>query len=588
MSEVKVEVAKPKAVKLGVRHTFDDKNGLYVSVHNIIINARKAGKGFKVDVAAIIEGRPVPLVAEPVLVKCKEDLLALFETLEQTAVLAEELTEVLWEDYLARWDLFVRQRRFQDAYMKIASYNLLSPKFGVYGGSNTIFGDNRPWDFTGDFHKVLLAFKNMGTITPVNKKFIENLLNKKELTGEDLFRLYTGVFGTEIGDAVEIVFANAITLRIVNRERGWVRQRPNWLLVCSNPSALKSSVVLGSIGKSRFVYKLGDITPAAILPTDPRVPSVAEKIHNKVALFPTLSMIAEKDTRVAGEIIAKFEEIYDGEVRREFATNEGGRSAFVDTGILGAITTATYEKKLRKKMVAYGSRWLIYRYEIASDDAFRISLLQRNPQFIDVVEALIALSSSLLDYGLTYIRPEWFYNGVVIGTEHAEDLKILARLLANLRIVYTRVMVRREDEEEEEHTEEAIEVLQTDVPIRSYHQLVNLVTADVLARTLPNLDAIPTVDKRAMVLATKVALGASSVEYERAIRKLLELNSAGVVPGVRELARRLGRAKTTTYRILKVLEGAGIITDSACPQIAEPYASVLEKYLFAERVDDDE
>jgi len=552
-----------------------------VGKNHIMFNISKCKDGFEIDVATVdaydVEDIDL-LLKTPLIISSRKELVNLLRQLRLSTIaeLVDEIVDEIWENYIQRWNTLIRQERFKKAFLSV-----LSPKISLNLLNTSRSGDNQPWDFTGNFHKTLLALKNMGTITSINRKFIDKLLNKKEITGEDLFRLYSEVFGEEVGDAVEVVFANALTLRIVDRQRGWVRQRPNWLLVCSDPSALKSSIVLGSLGKSRYVYKLGDITPASILPTNPKVPSVAEKIHNKIALFLTLSEIAEKDAKVAGEIIAKFEEIYDGEVRREFAINEGSRAAFVDTVILGAITTATYEQKLRKKMVAYGSRWLIYRYELSDNDVFRVARLQRFLQFNDIVEMMTRLSSTLLDYGLRSIGAEVFYNYVIIGREFRKDLETLAKLLANLRCVCIRTREKVKTREEE-HIVDEIEVIQKDTPIRSYHQLVNLVTADVIARQLPKLDATLMVDKHAMRLAAKTALGGSSVKYEKILRKLLEigLRTNNISPSLRDLAEQLGIKKTTLHRQLRVLECVGIITSTNSPRIAEPYASVLGKYLL--------
>ena len=574
-----IEIAKPKIRRLEVHHTFDDKEGLYVSVFDVILNIRRRKKWFSVDIAAVKEGKATPLIQAPVRISSRKELLTVLDSIDKTKPFAEELTNTLWEDYLSKWGLFVRQRRFHNAALRMSSFNNLIPNLGEGRGLNPIFGIKETMDFTRAFLDTFIHFKSLESSINLNKDYINEISNKKEYSGNDLFKLYSQVFGEEIGDAVEVVFANALTLRIVNREKGLAGLRPNWVMVISNPSALKSGIVLGSLSRSESVYRLGDVTPASILPTDPKVPSLVERIHNKVAIFTTLSMLAEKDPQTAGEIIAKFEEVYDGEVRRSFAVNEGERNAYVDTVILAAITTATYEKKLRKKMIAYGSRWLIYRYDLGSEEAIEIADMLRKPAFVYAVEMLKGLTSAFLTYGLKNVRTEWFYDGVIIDSEKKKDLQILGDLLAKLRIVYTRISHQNKDEEEGKE-EESLEVLQTDVPIRSYHQLQNFVAGDVLARSLPYLDSLPCVDERAMRLATKIALGASSIDYEKLITTMVKAELNGEILEQRDLAKKVGRSQTTVHRTLRVLEDVGVVTGTVNPEVAEPYASVLEKYLI--------
>jgi len=408
---------------------------------------------------------------------------------------------------------------------------------------------------------------------PIKKINLSKKLEEK-LTLQDTFNIVSQIYGKELGELLEVIVSNALTLKLVMREQGYTMMRPNWLLIITPPSGLKSTM-LKFLMKSPYVIDLGDISAASLLPADPEQQSVIEKIHGKVTLFPTLSRIAEKDPKEAGQILSILESVYDGKFRRD--TAYGSRETIVDTVIIGALTDEVFEEKFLKPMIAYGSRWLIYRYSIEDKKALKIGEMLTNRLMERGYVALQETISKLFTIALEKLD-RYDFDAVQFSNTQKSDLKKLAQLLAKLRVAYHRRRGQIEDPDTGKiiYVDE-IEVTQTDIPIRSYLQLYNFVRANTLIRQVPEVLRMPRVDKHAMCLATKLAIGSTSSIISKIIKYLLKHHDESI--GQNNIAEELKISRSTVRRNLAVLHKIDIITDTTCPRLSETYYKILKKYL---------
>jgi DNA-binding transcriptional ArsR family regulator len=325
------------------------------------------------------------------------------------------------------------------------------------------------------------------------------------------------------------------------------------------------------------------VTKASFLPADPAQEPLISKMHNKVTLIPTLSIIAEKKPDEAKEILAILERIYDGEYRR--GTAKGARGEIVDTVIIGALTTEVFENTFLRKMLAYGSRYLIYRYTISSSIALAIADMLSAPEFSRLLQSFRSLASFLFTYAMDNVNATKL-NSVVLTEEQRRDLEVLAELLAKLRFVFHRRIEYEEEEVDGKKSKvqyEVLEITQTDVPIRSYIQLLNVVRANSIIRKVPRFLGYPQVDDHAMTLAAKLALTSSHRIAHDIIVYLMKNHDT--VATVNDVAKYVNTSRSTVYRYLDILQAVGVVTDTANPRLEEKYYKVLSKYLLKEGVE---
>lgn len=396
------------------------------------------------------------------------------------------------------------------------------------------------------------------------------------LTFNHLFSMYRALFGDDVGDLLELVITTGISLRFVDRGKGLTSNRPIWLLTVAPPSSLKSTTI-NMISKAEpYVYIGKDLTPASLLPADPQQEPVIVKMHNRVTLFSTLSQLAEKDEKVAREVMAKLESIYDGWYGRD--TAKGSRESIVDTVIIGALTPDIYERTFLGPMISYGSRFLIYRYSIPDDVGLTISKMLTYPQMTRLLDLLRDLASALFVEAMGSVTSSILYN-TVIPPSLEQDIDVLAMMLAKLRVSFHQVKYQAEDESGKLKWVTEYEITQTDIPIRSRIQLTNLVKANAVIRSVPRFLGYPVVDEHAVRLAAKVAIGSSSkymadiLIYVAKEHDFSNLNQTTV-------AKALKISRSTLNRYVNVLYQVGILIDTSPIMLDEEYRKVLEKYLL--------
>jgi biotin operon repressor len=413
-------------------------------------------------------------------------------------------------------------------------------------------------------------------------RFVSNI-NPENLRIDDILRIIATVFGEEIAELVELVASVGLTLKFVDRARGIVNNRPVWLMIISRPSSLKTTV-LNLFKESPYVFYVTDVTKASFLPADPEQEPLISKMNNKVTVFPTLSSIAEKKPEEAKEILAVLESIYDGEYRR--STAKGTRGLTVDTVIIGSLTPEVFEHELLPKMISYGSRFLIHRYDISQELALEIGYLLGDPVGTLIVNHLTSIISSLFTYAIDSINFDKLMNVVMTPTQESE-LDVLADLMSRLRIVFH----RRVDwiEETDESTGrvrykrvEMLEPSQFDAPIRARMQLLNFVRANASIRSVPRVVGLPQVDDHSMKLACKLAISSSYRYFHQIIVYLLRYHDVANV-STTDIGEALGLSRMTVYRYLEALHVAGVITDTVTPRLEEKYYKVLAKYLIEKR-----
>jgi DNA-binding transcriptional ArsR family regulator len=395
-----------------------------------------------------------------------------------------------------------------------------------------------------------------------------------------VFNIVRYMLGDNIAELLEIIVTCGLTLRFVDRSSGVVGNRPDWLLVIAPPSSFKTTVMQMLKGSSHVLF-IDNVTTASFLPADPEQEPLIVEMHNKVTLFPTLSLIAEKDEREAREILAILERVYDGEYRRR--TSKGLRGYEVDTVVIGALTPDVFELRLLPRMISYGSRFLVYRYSIPKTMYDVLSELLASSPMQKFMLLLNDIVQKLFTYAMENVSTAMLA-GVALTQQHVEDLHVLSELLSLLRSVF-RVRVeflRVEDErtgEEKTIREEVIEISQTDVPVRAFMQLLNFVKANAVIRKTPKFLGYHTVDDHAMRLATILSIS-SSYKYMYDIVYDVLINQDIASFSSSTLARDIGLSKTTTYRYLKALYNLGVITGTEMIKLDSKYYRVLAKYLL--------
>jgi hypothetical protein len=413
------------------------------------------------------------------------------------------------------------------------------------------------------------------------KKLYDLVTNasSKGIDFEFLFQLMRTVFGVTLAHAFELVVTCGLTLKFVDRKQGLVGNRPVWLLLVAPPSSFKTTI-LNFLRCSPYAFYIDDVTKASFLPADPIQEPLIIKMHGKVTLFPSLSIIAEKKPDEAKELLAILERIYDGEYRR--GTAKGARGEIVDTVVIGALTTEVFESTFLHKMLAYGSRYLIYRYTIPNSIALAIANLLSNANFSQLMQSIQFLASTLFTYAMDNVDALKL-NTVVLTEEQRRDIEVLAELLAKLRFVFHRRIEYEEEEVDGKKSRvqhEVLEITQTDIPIRSYNQLLNVVRANSVIRKVPRFLGYPQVDEHAMALAAKLALTSSHRVAHNIIEYLIKNHDTTV--SVNDIAKYANTPRSTIYRYLDILQAIGIITDTANPRLEERYCKVLLKHLSKE------
>jgi len=413
-------------------------------------------------------------------------------------------------------------------------------------------------------------------------RFVSNL-NPENLRIDDILRIIAIVFGDEIAELTELVASVGLTLKFVDRARGIVNNRPVWLMIISRPSSLKTTV-LSFFKESPYMFYVADVTKASFLPADPEQEPLIAKMNNKVTVFPTLSSIAEKKPEEAKEILAVLESIYDGEYRR--STAKGTRGLPVDTVIIGSLTPEVFEHELLPKMISYGSRFLIHRYDISQELALEIGYLLSNPVGTLIVNYLTSIISSLFTYAMDSINFDKLMNVVMTPTQESE-LDVLADLMSRLRIVFHRRVEWMEEEDENTgkvryKRVEMLEPSQFDAPIRARMQILNFIKANATIRSVPRVVGLPQVDDHSMKLACKLAISSSYRHFHQIIIYLLRYHDATSI-STTDIAESLGLSRATVYRYLEALHIAGVITDTVAPRLEEKYYKVLAKYLLEKK-----
>ena len=576
MSDATIERLRVVDVEVEVSSVSGKYLSLVVGSYAILVSRtkkrkRKENRKYLISIWKAESGGARP-VAEVIAIKDVEILARKLAEIEDDFIKenADQLAQTIIE-YIDSWPLLLRKKRAEE---------ILFRRIGSPHGETSI------WRGTNHVEpNIELTLQDiLRPVEPIPELKIDKLkirLGKlsKEPTLEDIFQIYRHVFTDEIGDLLEVIVDTGLTLKLVDRDRGLYKIRPNWLLAISPPSALKTST-MGLIRRSRYVEVLGNVTAASFLPADPEEPALIDKIHNKVAIFSTLSQIAEKNEKDAREILAILESVYDGEYVRD--TAKGTRRGIVDTVVIGAMTTETFEQKFREPMIAYGSRWLIYRYDIGSEKALNIGDLLMKPRIQEFMSLLEQAVSYYFTIALENLGIDDFER-VQFTTEKKHDIRVLAKLLASLRVAFHRRRYREETEDGKQRWVEEFEITQTDVPIRSYIQLYNFVRANVLIRNVPVMVGLPTVDDHAMRLATKLALGSSSKYMADIILLLLKYGEGPSPLSHYDVAKMLKISRSTVTRYINVLFQIGVLEDTKYPMLADEYANVLRKYLLGDR-----
>ena len=410
-----------------------------------------------------------------------------------------------------------------------------------------------------------------------------NTIIPENLSIDDVLRFIEIVFGEEIAVLTELVASVGLSLKFVDRAKGFVNNRPVWLMIIARPSSLKTTV-LSFFRESPYVFYVTDVTKASFLPADPEQEPLIAKINGKVTIFTTLSSLAEKRPEEAKEILAVLESIYDGEYRR--STAKGTRGLPVDTVIIGSLTPEVFENELLPKMISYGSRFLIHRYDITQEQALEIGHLLGDQVGTLIVNYLTSIISSMFTYAMDTITFEKLTNVVLTPTQESE-LDVLADLMSRLRIVFHRRVdwVEETDEASGKTRFRRVEMLepsQFDAPVRARMQLLNFVRANATIRRAPRFIGLPQVDDRAMKLACKLAISSSYRYFHQIIVYLLKNHDiASVSTG--SIGEALGLSRMTVHRYIEALYIAGVLTDTVTPRIEEKYFKVLSKYLLGKK-----
>jgi len=396
-----------------------------------------------------------------------------------------------------------------------------------------------------------------------------------------LLVLIKTLFGETLTEVFELIVTCGLTLRFVDRDRGLVGNRPDWLLLISPPSTLKTTM-MDMIKDSPYVFYIDDVTAASFLPADPMQEPLILNMHGKVTLFPSLSIIAQKSDDEAKNILAILERIYDGEYRR--GTAKSTRGLPVDTVVIGALTPDVFEHAFLQKMISYGSRYLFYRYSIPDYLALSLGHLFDVSHGAMLINHIRALSNHLFTYAMNNVNINMLQN-VVIPPEYEKDLDVLSVMMARLRVVFYRRVEYVEDEDQSGRIRyrrvESMEITQRDAPLRSYRQLSNFVRSNVFVRKSPRFLGYPQIDRHAMKLASKLAISSSYRYFSDIILYLLRKHDVASISSA-DIANMLKVSRTTAYRYIDVLFHLGILNDTATPRLDETYFKTLSKYLLSD------
>lgn len=397
---------------------------------------------------------------------------------------------------------------------------------------------------------------------------------------DDILAIVSTIFYEGVAELLEIVATTGLTLRLVDRGRGIVGNRPVWLLVISRPSSMKT-IALDLFRESPYMLYITDVTKASFLPADPDKEPLIAKMHNRVTVFSTLSSIASKKVDEAKEILAVLESVYDGEYRR--STAQGTRGLPVDTVVIGAITPEIFELDMLPKMISYGSRFVIHRYDISQEQALTITYLLGDAIGTQLPSTLTKIVSLLFTHAFESTNFEKLMN-VVLTPSQESDLDVLADLMSRLRVVVRRRVdwIAETDERtgrEKWRKVEVAELSQYDAPIRARLQLLNLVRANAMIRSVPRVVGLPQVDDHAMKLICKLAISSSYKCIHQIIMYLLRNHNKSLPTNI-DIAESLGLARSTVNEFIDALYVAGVINDTVTPRLEEKYYKVLAKYLL--------
>jgi biotin operon repressor len=412
---------------------------------------------------------------------------------------------------------------------------------------------------------------------------IVNEIPQNSFCIDDVLRVIEVLFGKEIAELTELIASVGLTLKFVDRPRNIVSNRPVWLLVISRPSSLKTTV-LNFFKESPHVFFVTDVTKASFLPADPEQEPLIARINNKVTVFPTLSSIAEKRPEEAKEILSVLESIYDGEYRR--CTAKGTRGLPVDTVVIGSLTPEVFEHELLPKMISYGSRFLIHRYDISQELALEIGYFLGDPKGTLIVNYMTSIISSLFTYAMDSVSFDKLVNVVLTPTQESE-IDVLADLMSRLRIVFHRRADWVEDIDESTgkvryRRVEMLEPSQYDAPVRARMQLLNFVRANATIRRVPRIVGLPQVDDHAMRLACELSISSSYKYFHEIITYLLKNHNVANV-STSDIGEALSLSRMTIHRYLEALHMAGVITDTVTPKLEEKFYRVLAKYLLGKK-----
>ena len=405
---------------------------------------------------------------------------------------------------------------------------------------------------------------SVGTITSIeNMKF------------EELYNIIKSVYLDKVAELVEVIISCAITLKYVDRSRGIFKNRPNWLVLLSDPSTYKTTA-LELLKYSKSVFIANKFTAAAFLSANPDVTPLIDNIHNKLFIVPTFTEEAS-DVENAKKIFATLESVYDG-----FYGKATGMSGFmareVDTVVLAAITPAVWVQVF-PYIQNIGSRWLVYRYELSDEEGIEIQKNINSNK--EVINQLPTIMSKFFDFLIDNITLDDLEN--VKPTESQDkELQLMAMLMARLRAAFRTYRLETKSEDEGSKTIVDVEVVQREAPGRAYQQLLNFVRANSLLRKseLKRVVGIPIVLDRSMNLAFKLTISSSDPRLASVFTYIAK--NSGVIISIRDIAKATGLGKSTVDRLLQVLQHPKvdlIYEENGYYKVNEPFNSLISKYL---------
>jgi DNA-directed RNA polymerase specialized sigma24 family protein len=404
----------------------------------------------------------------------------------------------------------------------------------------------------------------VGTITS-----IENL------RFEELYDIIRRVYLEKVAELLEVVISCAITLKYVDRSRGIYKNRPNWLVLLSDPSTYKTTA-LEMLRYSKSVFIANKFTAASFLSANTDVTPLIDFIHNKLFIVPTFTEEAS-DVDTAKKIFATLESIYDG-----FYGKATGMSGFmareVDTVVLAAITPAVWTQVF-PYIQNIGSRWLVYRYELSDEEGIEIQKSINSNR--GVVNQLQITVSKFFDFLIDNVTLDDLEEVKPTETQDKE-LQLMAMLMARLRAAFRTYKLEAKSEDEGSKVIIDVEVVQREAPGRAYQQLLNFVRANSLLRKseLKRVVGVPVVLDRSMRLAFELAISSSDPRLASVFTYVARNSDTPL--SIREIARATGLGKTTVERLLQVLQHPKvdlIYEDNGYYRVSEPFAGLIDKYL---------